>query len=473
MTSEPPARTQLVRLALTALGTGGLCLWLRSWREWPTLVYDASLGIALCTCFVEGLSRWRTRFTRRDLASLLVVGLAMLVAAGRLVIGYAVPISGHLTIASTLLGLSLLDRGLRARDHLVFLVPWVAIAAVRWTVFDWTHHWQSLGAVGAGVALALFGWLGSGRYRPAIADRPILHVRRRAIIAAAVGMAAYGLVSVGVGAYLLEGALRPGRASTPATARESLAALGAVTDVEITVAGVRQRAWYLVPLRDRGDAALVLHGIGDQRAGMLGQARLLARRGYRILLPDLRAHGASEGEISTYGVLERQDAAAWQRWLTERGARCVVGLGSSLGAAVLLQSLAEGARFCGIVAECTYASFHEVALDRLGGGHWLRRQLLRPMLAGSIVYARVRHGVDLGRASPVQAIAGATTPILLLHGDADDETPPAHSMRVQAARPAATELWSVPGAGHAAAIGRAPIAYERRVVGWFDTLPRP
>jgi pimeloyl-ACP methyl ester carboxylesterase len=191
-----------------------------------------------------------------------------------------------------------------------------------------------------------------------------------------------------------------------------------------------------------------------------------------VLLADLRGHGDSEGTLSTYGVLEAADAAVWQRWLTERGARGVFGFGASLGAAVLLQAPRAGAKFDGVVAEASYSGFTQVALDRIGAKagalSWLARLLARPIVASGVLYARLRYCIDLGQASPQHAAGATSTPWLLMHGDADVETPPSHSIAIRDANPGHTELWLVPGAGHCGAWRQAPEEFERRVIEWME-----
>jgi len=55
---------------------------------------------------------------------------------------------------------------------------------------------------------------------------------------------------------------------------------------------------------------------------MIGFARLFLANGYRVLLPDSRAQGASDGRFATYGVLERDDVHRWIDWVatTSHGA---------------------------------------------------------------------------------------------------------------------------------------------------------
>jgi alpha-beta hydrolase superfamily lysophospholipase len=69
--------------------------------------------------------------------------------------------------------------------------------------------------------------------------------------------------------------------------------------------GAVLRAWSLLPHRGNGNSVILLHGLGDNRMGMIGYAELLLSHGYGILMPDSRAHGQSGGKVATYGLLER------------------------------------------------------------------------------------------------------------------------------------------------------------------------
>jgi len=69
--------------------------------------------------------------------------------------------------------------------------------------------------------------------------------------------------------------------------------------------GVVLRGWDLRPHDGNGDAVILFHGLGDNRIGMTGYAQLLLAHGFTVLLPDARAHGASDGPLATYGLLER------------------------------------------------------------------------------------------------------------------------------------------------------------------------
>jgi alpha-beta hydrolase superfamily lysophospholipase len=247
-------------------------------------------------------------------------------------------------------------------------------------------------------------------------------------------------------------------------------------DVETAAAdGVRLRASFLSPGKQGLGCVLLLHGVADSRGSTLGFARILVAAGYSVLAPDSRGHGASGGELVTYGLLEREDVLRWAAWLRARGCQVLYGLGESMGAAILIQAASEQPVFAAIVAECPFSDLRTIAEERvvqaLPGPKLLRRALARIVVPSGFLYARVRYGCDLRDVAPVAAAARMKTPALLIHGTADTNIPPVHSGAILAAG-SSVSLWLVPGAGHTAASAYAPLEFKERVLKWFE-LHRP
>jgi dipeptidyl aminopeptidase/acylaminoacyl peptidase len=235
--------------------------------------------------------------------------------------------------------------------------------------------------------------------------------------------------------------------------------------------GVRLSAWMFrpAPQHANGSAVLLLHGIGDTRTGMWSHANYLLDAGYAVLMPDSRGHGSSGGNVVGYGFWEAEDTARWLRWLgMQPGIERVYGLGESMGAANLLQSLALPSPVRAVVAECPFATFPEVSAYRLSHLSGIPFPFLWPVRESGFVYARLRYGVWLGAASPAVAMARSVTPVLLVHGTADTNIPLGQSRELRAVeRRGETELWEVPGAVHVSAISAEPSEMPRRVIDWF------
>lgn len=88
------------------------------------------------------------------------------------------------------------------------------------------------------------------------------------------------------------------------------------------------------------------------------------------------------------------------------------------------------------------------------------------MVGVAIEYAKLTYGIDLNDASPIKAIGKIGTPVLLIHGLKDNETPPDESMSL-ARRDRGATLWLVPGTHHVGSFSADPRAFRKRVLGWF------
>jgi predicted alpha/beta-fold hydrolase len=195
------------------------------------------------------------------------------------------------------------------------------------------------------------------------------------------------MLSVVAGIAATEFSLHPPRRSLRyAELARATAARYNATLAEVAIEthdGVRLQGWFARPQTSNNSVVMLFHGVSDNREGASGFAEMLLRHGYSALMIDSRAHGESGGAVATYGLFETSDINSWIDWL-ERTTHptCVFGLGESMGAGILLQSLSQERRFCAVVAESPYQNFREIAYDRAGQfthtSNWIARTLGRP-----------------------------------------------------------------------------------------------
>jgi dipeptidyl aminopeptidase/acylaminoacyl peptidase len=238
--------------------------------------------------------------------------------------------------------------------------------------------------------------------------------------------------------------------------------------------GADLHAWLFLPARPHPNYVIVLHGVGDTRAGMRSIAAMLLHNGYAVLAPDSRGHGESTGEPLTYGIREAHDVHQWADYLYRtQQVENLYGLGESMGAAILLESLPIEPRFRAVVAECPFSSFTAIAHDRIyqafQSDSWPVRAAAAPTILFGFLYARLRYGIDLTAASPIEAVRHVTTPILLIHGLHDTNIPPQHSRDLLFANPRHIVPWFVPKAGHVGAFSANRALFEQRVVSFFQS----
>ena len=287
----------------------------------------------------------------------------------------------------------------------------------------------------------------------------------------------YLLVSFAAGKLLCDATLHPARKHLTSDDRNFAQSMAARQDAKLedvslkAFDGMTLRAWLVIPASTNGSAVILLHGLSDNRTGMIGYAELLLKHGYTVLMPDARAHGESEGSLATYGLLERNDIRNWFGWLQKTiRPTCIDGFGESMGAAQVLQAAETELDFCAIAAESSFSSFREIAYDRVGQffhtGPWLGRSLLHPTIDAAFWWGRREYHLDLQEVSPQNAVAHSKVPILLIHGTADDNIPFRHAGLI-AAQYEHVLVWAVAGANHCGAVSVAA-DFEPRLVRWLS-----
>src|SRR5262249_19118866 len=151
------------------------------------------------------------------------------------------------------------------------------------------------------------------------------------------------------------------------------------------------------------------HGITDNRAAMVGYGRVFLDHGYNVLMADSRAHGSSDGVLATYGLKEANDVHLWADWLERRDAPdCLFGLGQSMGAGILLQSLKYETRFCAVAVESPFADAGSAIYDRVSyftkTPLWMSRTVFLLPIRISWIYAAWRYNLRFSDISPRSAV---------------------------------------------------------------------
>jgi uncharacterized protein len=266
--------------------------------------------------------------------------------------------------------------------------------------------------------------------------------------------------------------------------------------------GITLRGWKVRPQNPNGSWVLVFHGVADNRVGAVGQAHLLLRAGYSIIMMDARAHGASDGPMATYGWLERHDTSAIidvlessefqplpnAQIIESRKLPILSGqppfpppptgtpfhlfaLGESMGAGIALQSAAADQRIEAVVAEASFSSLREASYDYAGLQKFplLGKTFFAPGAWTMLYHAQSIAGFPASQVSPVKSVATRAFPVLLICDAADTTLPCRHSQKIFTAATGPKSLWIVPNAFHTAALGYQPAEFEHRVLAFFST----
>lgn len=212
--------------------------------------------------------------------------------------------------------------------------------------------------------------------------------------------------------------------------------------------GTRLSAAYVAPaVGDSGKTAILVHGYRSVGSDLAILARLYSDLGFRVLVPDLRAHGLSGGNYTSFGHFERFDLRKWIDFVlrTYGANEKILVHGVSLGAATAFLYAADDPppNLRLIVADSPFASVWGVFARSA------KPRALAFFLPGIEFWCRYLHRFTLFRIDVPKAVRETKTPFLIIHSVGDRITPYAASERMAAPSAAPHEVYAVHSDVHA------------------------
>lgn len=231
------------------------------------------------------------------------------------------------------------------------------------------------------------------------------------------------------------------------------------SDVFFTAAdGVRLHGRFTTAQAPRtGLTVLHFHGNGGTVRDLAGDADLLHKRGFDVLLAEYRGYGRSEGEVRDEQTLDRDGAAAFTYLTRERGVDpvSIVLVGHSLGTTVAAHLATKGpCHAVLLLAPLASARLQAQSMPLL---NWLP----------GLFFERMANRFDT-----VGKIASAHCPVMVVHGDHDDTINVAQGRAVYAAAQPPKRLIIVPGGGHWLSISTQPAEADEMIAFLRQPAPR-
>jgi len=225
-------------------------------------------------------------------------------------------------------------------------------------------------------------------------------------------------------------------------------------------------AWYL-PNSGAKRCILMVHGRNASKqnaiSGKLPElAAELHKKGFAVLMIDLRGHGESEGKRYTWGEYERRDVLGGVDFLLEEGFKQgkIAVLGISLGGAAAVGATAYEKSIGALICDSTFAD-----LIALIEPNWVVESHL-PMffLTGVYMMWRLIYGFDLKNVKPTKDLKRVPPrPILIMHSTSDEKIDIEQAKQLAEAVPS-VELVVFEGCDHAELYRDAPEKYLETVI---------
>ncbi len=166
--------------------------------------------------------------------------------------------------------------------------------------------------------------------------------------------------------------------------------------------------------------AVVLHGWTNVNREMSSYAQEFYKRGFNVLLPDLRGHNNSEHKFVTMGWMDRLDVVDWINSIVKENPKAKIIIhGTSMGGATTMMTTGENLPDNVILAieDCGFTSVKDIFTDQCIRKYHLPPKLLIPQAS---LVNKIINGFFFGEASSVEQLKKSKTPTLFIHGDKDN-----------------------------------------------------
>jgi fermentation-respiration switch protein FrsA (DUF1100 family) len=231
--------------------------------------------------------------------------------------------------------------------------------------------------------------------------------------------------------------------------------------------GLTLKGWYMPS--QNGAVIIFIHGHGGSRTGLADEALAMIQQGYGALVFDLRNNGESQGNVTTFGLLETLDVRGAVDFVKAQpgvDADRIGVLGQSMGGATAIMSAARIPEIRAVVAESAYTSMEDNitnGVQRLAG---LPAFPFAPLV---IFWGQREAGINISEVRPVDEIASLSPrPVLIVHGERDDLIPVENAHHLYQAAQEPKELYLIPNAGHTNFVHAGGEAYVQKIVEFFD-----
>lgn len=242
-------------------------------------------------------------------------------------------------------------------------------------------------------------------------------------------------------------------------------------NVEITAEdGIKLKGTEYIVNTENNKWAIILHGYRSSPKSVLTIGEHFSKEGYNVLIPNMRGCGESEGKYIGMGWLDKNDLQGWINLIVNQNKNSEIILhGSSMGAATVLMASGDKlpSNVKAIIADSGYTSVWDIFASEAKKRFNIPKF---PVLNMFQVVAQIRAGYNIKKASALDQVKKSKTPILFIHGDADDFVPEYMCEQLYEAANCKKEKLIIKGAGHTDSKYKEPETYYNKVFEFINNI---
>lgn len=196
---------------------------------------------------------------------------------------------------------------------------------------------------------------------------------------------------------------------------------------------------------------IVLHGMdGQDASSLLDFGKFFSDNNYETFCLDMRAHGKSEGNQIGFGYTEVKDVEALLDWIKSQpkySNKEIILYGISMGGATAINTASERDEVDKVISVSAFQSTEKTFLD------YMRSQDLPEFVVQSFkpsirLLITLKYDSKPIKNAPISKIRQVNNPILLIHGDQDQQILIDQAYNLKEAAGQNAELWAVENKKH-------------------------
>jgi len=192
----------------------------------------------------------------------------------------------------------------------------------------------------------------------------------------------------------------------------------------MTSDGYKIHTLELLPEGDIKGAVVCISGIENPSVtAFYGHARLFRELGMITYLPDMRAHGKSDGDRISLAYKETADVKAVTDHIKENYPDVpVVVMGLSMGGAIAIRSIGENPDIDALISSSAYSSIQDFLYWQ--AGRFISKPLAYPVKLSAGVVSGLIFKVNAFKETPLNSIKNLNgRPALMMQSDGDTQVP--------------------------------------------------
>lgn len=124
--------------------------------------------------------------------------------------------------------------------------------------------------------------------------------------------------------------------------------------------GLTIESWYIPADSLAKGTILLFHGLTMNKANILPEANDFHYQGFNVMLVDFRAHGNSQGNITTIGLREAEEVKLAYDFIAAKGEKNIFCWGTSMGSVAIMKAIADyKLNPAGVILEMPFGSLKE------------------------------------------------------------------------------------------------------------------